>query len=100
MSIVDTRRNDATHVDFVVEESLDYPVAPRATTSQVTATTQTAATVGDVHARETWSTRIARFLTALAHHNASGKNGFMLQDRAVYEEFRASAERQAMTSYS
>ena len=100
MSIVDTRRNNATHVDFVVQESLDSPVAPRAMTSRATATTQIAATVGDVHARETWSTRIARFLTALAHHNASGKNGFMLQDHAVYEEFRASAERQAMTSYS
>ena len=86
MGIVDTKRNDATLVDFVVEELAPTPVAPRVSSVEA---------LLSVEAHESVSSRIARFFAALGQNNTMGKNGFMLQDRAVYGEFRASAARQA-----
>jgi hypothetical protein len=87
MSIVDTKRNDAPFTDLVVEEIETTTVAPRVSIL--------GAPLG-VEVRESPSRRIARYFTALRQNSTMGHNGFMMQDRAVYDEFRVSAERQAM----
>jgi hypothetical protein len=87
MSIVDTKRNDGALVDIVVEELAPTTVAPRVSSVEVPLSAE---------ARESVSSRVARFFVALRHNSTTGKNGFMLQDRAIYEEFRVSAARQAM----
>jgi hypothetical protein len=87
MSIVDTKRNHAALVDFAVEELASTSVATRASSVEAPFT---------VAARESVSSRIARFFAALGQNSTMGKNGFMLQERAVYGEFRASAARRAM----
>jgi hypothetical protein len=87
MSIVDTKRNGTALVDFAVEDLAPTAAAPRVSNVEVPLSAE---------ARESVSSHIARFFAALRHSSTIGKNGFMLRDRAVYEEFRASAARQAM----
>ena len=86
MSIVDIKRNDATLGAFVAEQIEVAPAATRAP-SPLAPTVAT---------RENVSRRVTRFVAALRQGGTTGRNGFMLHDRAVYQEFRVSAERQAM----
>lgn len=80
MSIVDIKRKDATLGDFVAEQ---IEVAPSALAPAVAT-------------RENVNSRVTRFAAALRQGAATGRNGFILHDRALYQEFRVSAERQAM----
>ena len=86
MSIIDTTRKNAARVDFTAEEIVTVSGASRGATLATPV----------AFARESTRSRFTRFLAALGHNSTMGKNGFLMQDRAVFEEFRVSAQRQAM----
>ncbi len=87
MSIVDTKRNDAPLVDFVVE----HPATPgsrRVVTAPAPATTSVAAQ---------WAgrrSRVARFFVALGQSGTPGRNAFLTHDRGAYQEYLERAARQ------
>ncbi len=86
MSIVDRKPNDVTLVDFVAARDEFVPAASRPPDAQSS----------PVAAHDDASGPVARFIAALRQGGTTDPNRFMLHDRAVYQEFRVSAERQAM----